>query len=82
MPHTTEAGREDADGNLWFTIREAADFTGRDPQTIYSWERRGHLNRAAAAVDERGHRIYSQQQIAAAERRARQNTAVVRRIAR
>ncbi|MEU9149194.1 MerR family transcriptional regulator [Streptomyces sp. NPDC048417] len=82
MPRTSEAGREDADGNLWFTVREAALFTGRDPQTIYSWERRGHLNRATAAVDERGRRIYSHQQIAAAERRARQNTAVVRRIAR
>ncbi|WP_217545583.1 MerR family transcriptional regulator [Streptomyces sp. GbtcB6] len=82
MPHATEAGREASDGTLWFTIREAALFTGRDPQTIYSWERRGHLNRAAAAVDERGRRIYSQQQIAAAERLARQNTAVVRRIAR
>ncbi|MEU0965671.1 hypothetical protein ABZ357_09675 [Streptomyces sp. NPDC005917] len=43
MPRTTEAGREDGAGILWFTIRQAASFTGSDPQTIYSWERRGHL---------------------------------------
>lgn len=78
MPHPSEAGREDADGTLWFTIREAASFTDRDPQTIYSWERRGHLNRNTAPLDEHGRRIYSQQQIAAAERLARQNTAAVR----
>jgi DNA-binding transcriptional MerR regulator len=78
MPHPAEAGREDADGNLWFTIREAAAFTGRTPQTIYSWERRGHLNRETAAADENGRRVYSQQQIAAAERLARHNTIAVR----
>ncbi|MER7930498.1 hypothetical protein ABTY96_46570 [Streptomyces sp. NPDC096057] len=81
MPRPIEVGREDANGDLWFTIREAAAFTRRGIQTIYSWERRGHLDRATATVDEHGRRIYSQQQIAAAEHRARQNTAVVRRIA-
>ncbi|MEU4169461.1 MerR family transcriptional regulator [Streptomyces sp. NPDC026665] len=81
IPQPTEPGREDADGTLWFTIREAAAFTGRGVQTIYSWERRGHLNRAAAATDEHGHRIYNQQQIAAAERRARRNAAGVQRVA-
>lgn len=78
MPHP---GREDADGTFWFTIRDAARLTGRNLQTIYSWERRGHLDRKSAATDERGRRIYSQQQIAAAERLARQNAAGVRRLA-
>ncbi|MDT7847211.1 MerR family transcriptional regulator [Streptomyces justiciae] len=75
----TVHGREDANGNVWFTIREAAAFTGRNLQTIYSWERRGHLTNPS--TDERGRRIYSQTQIAAAERRARRNAAGVRRLA-
>jgi DNA-binding transcriptional MerR regulator len=83
MPHPTDRalqhGREDADGNVWFTIREAAAFTGRALQTIYSWENRGHLTNPSK--DERGRRIYSQQQIAAAERQARHNAAGVRRLA-
>jgi hypothetical protein len=74
-------GREDADGNIWFTIAQAAAFTRRDRQTIYSWERRGHLNRAAARLDEHGRRIYNQQQIAAAERQARHNAAAAQRVA-
>ncbi|MFJ2007016.1 MerR family transcriptional regulator [Streptomyces chartreusis] len=72
-------GREDADGTVWFTIREAAAFTGRALQTIYSWENRGHLS--GPRHDERGRRIYSQRQIAAAELKARQNAAGVRRLA-
>ncbi|MFJ5176702.1 MerR family transcriptional regulator [Streptomyces griseoviridis] len=76
-----DPGREAADGTIWFTIRAAARFTGRDPQTIYSWERRGHLNRTTAARDEHGRRIYTQQQIAAAELAARRNTSRVRRVA-
>lgn len=76
MPH--DPGRE-ADGEFWFTIREIAAFTGRALQTIYSWERRGHLQHPRR--DERGRRIYTQRQVAAAERRARQNTAAVRRLA-
>ncbi|MFI1723921.1 MerR family DNA-binding transcriptional regulator [Streptomyces sp. NPDC020489] len=72
-------GREDADGNLWFTVKEAAAFTGRAVQTIYSWENRGHLTHPRH--DEQGRRIYSQQQIAIAERRARRNAATVRRLA-
>ncbi|MEU8555952.1 MerR family transcriptional regulator [Streptomyces anthocyanicus] len=83
MPHpddrTTAQGREDAAGCIWFTIREAAAYTGRALQTIYSWERRGHLTNPRR--DEHGHRIYSQRQVAAAERTARQNTATVRRLA-
>ncbi|MBZ6258850.1 MerR family transcriptional regulator [Streptomyces olivaceus] len=83
MPHpdarTPAEGREDATGHIWFTIREAAAFIGGSPQTIYSWERRGHLTNPRH--DERGRRIYSQQQIADAHRTTRQNTAAVRRIA-
>jgi len=74
----TSPGRE-ADDQFWFTVREAAAFTGRALQTIYSWERRGHLT--GPRHDEHGRRIYSQRQIAAAERRARQNAAAVRRLA-
>ncbi|MFJ6073687.1 MerR family DNA-binding transcriptional regulator [Streptomyces sp. NPDC093065] len=83
IPHPTDRapaqGREDADGRIWFTIAEAAAFIGGSPQTIYSWERRGHLTNPKR--DERGRRIYSQQQIATAHRTARQNTAATRRIA-
>jgi DNA-binding transcriptional MerR regulator len=80
MPsHDTSPGREDATGEFWFTVREAAAFTGRALQTIYSWERRGHLT--DPRHDEHGRRIYSQRQLAAADRRARQNTAAVRRLA-
>ncbi|MFF9285412.1 MerR family transcriptional regulator [Streptomyces griseosporeus] len=85
MPHPSDRapahGREDAAGRIWFTIREAAAFTGRNLQTIYSWERRGHLNRDAAAIDDHGRRIYTQAQIAAAERLARRNAAATRRLA-
>ncbi|MDT6983742.1 MerR family transcriptional regulator [Streptomyces lusitanus] len=77
MPH--DPGPREADGEFWFTIREIAAFTGRALQTIYSWERRGHLTNPRR--DERGRRIYTQRQVAAAERRARQNTAAVRRLA-
>lgn len=83
MPHPSDRapqhGREDAEGNVWFTMREAAAFTGRALQTIYSWENRGHLTNPRK--DERGRRIYSQQQIATAERQARMNAASVRRLA-
>jgi hypothetical protein len=40
---------------------------------------RGHLQRDEAPTDEHGRRIYSQQQIAAALRTARNNAAAVRR---
>jgi hypothetical protein len=69
-------GREDADGTIWFTIAQAAAFTGRTRQTIYSWERRGHLTNPHH--DEHGRRIYSQKQIAAAERLTRHNAAATR----
>ncbi|MCF2130132.1 MerR family DNA-binding transcriptional regulator [Strepomyces sp. STD 3.1] len=81
MPHLTDRtaaqGREDADGGLWFTIAEAAAFIGGSPQTIYAWERRGHLTDASR--DERGRRIYSQQQIATAHRTARRYNPATRR---
>ncbi|MFE6903804.1 MerR family transcriptional regulator [Streptomyces sp. NPDC057717] len=72
-------GREDADGTIWFTVRQAAAFTGRDRQTIYSWERRGHLT--DPRLDEHGRRIYTQRQIAEAERTTRHNAAATRRAA-
>lgn len=85
MPHPAdqapEHGREDAAGELWFTVRQAAALTGKALQTIYSWERRGLLDRHAARTDEAGRRIYTQAQIATAERSARHNTAAVRRVA-
>ncbi|WP_320784179.1 MerR family DNA-binding transcriptional regulator [Streptomyces sp. CRN 30] len=70
-------GREDADGTLWFTVRAAAAFIGGSPQTIYAWERRGHLT--DPRHDEHGRRIYSQQQIAAAHRTARSYNPATRR---
>lgn len=84
MPHPTgeqpahgrQAG-DDGEGGIWFTIAEAAAFTGRRLQTIYSWERRGHLSNPGK--DEHGRRIYTQQQIAAAEKRTRQNAAAAQR---
>lgn len=83
MPHPDDRapaeGREDADGRLWFTIAEAAAFIGGSVQTIYSWERRGHLT--DPRHDERGRRIYSQQQIAAAHRTTRRNNPALRRVA-
>ncbi|MEV6124396.1 MerR family DNA-binding transcriptional regulator [Streptomyces sp. NPDC052077] len=83
MPHPVghmPAPGRDAAGTIWFTVREAAAFIGGSIQTIYSWERRGHLT--DPHHDERGHRVYSQQQIAAAHRNTRQNAAAVRRSAR
>ena len=61
--------REDAAGGIWFTIRQAAQFTGRRVDTIYSWERRGILTEPRH--DEHGRRIYSQRQIAEAEKTVR-----------
>jgi DNA-binding transcriptional MerR regulator len=57
------------EGGLWFTVKQAATFTGRRVDTIYSWERRGILT--DPKHDEYGRRIYSQQQIAAAEKKVR-----------
>lgn len=76
--HGRQAG-ERAEGGLWFTVAQAAAFIGGSRQTIYSWERRGHLTNPRR--DEHGRRIYSQQQIAEAHKRARDNAAAVRRAA-
>lgn len=73
------ADGRDADGTIWFTVREAAAFIGGNRQTIYSWERRGHLK--DPRHDEDGRRIYTQQQIAAAHRQARLNARAVQRVA-
>ncbi|RKN41599.1 MerR family transcriptional regulator [Streptomyces hoynatensis] len=70
------AYRNDAQGRVWFTIAQAAAFTGRAVQTIYSWERRHILTNPRH--DEHGRRIYSQQQIAAAERTVRARHAAAR----
>lgn len=72
-------GREDASGEIWFTVKQAAAFTGKNRQTIYSWERRGHLKNPRH--DEHGRRVYSQQQIAAAVQIAKRNTEATRRVA-
>lgn len=76
--HHDADGREAA-GQLWFTIAQAAAFTGRNRQTIYGWERRGLLTNPH--TDEHGRRIYSQQQIAEAHKQARDNADAVRRAA-
>ncbi|MEU6376797.1 MerR family DNA-binding transcriptional regulator [Streptomyces sp. NPDC046909] len=83
MPHSADRepahGREDADGGIWFTVKEAAAFLGCSPQTIYSWENRGHLTNPSH--DEANRRIYSQHQLAAAHSTTRRNAAAVRRVA-
>ncbi|MEU5838787.1 MerR family DNA-binding transcriptional regulator [Streptomyces diacarni] len=70
-----ELARDDGTGRLWFTVRQAAAFLGRSVQTIYSWERRGTLTDPRR--DEHGRRIYTQAQLAAAERAVRPRAARV-----
>jgi DNA-binding transcriptional MerR regulator len=82
MPQAADrspADGRDADGTIWFTIPQAAAFLDCSRQTIYSWERRGHL--ANPRHDEAGRRIYTQQQIANAHRAARLNARAVQRSA-
>ncbi|MEU7066908.1 MerR family transcriptional regulator [Streptomyces sp. NPDC046161] len=64
-----DESRDDGTGQLWFTIRQAAAFLKRRPETIYSWERRGLLTNPHH--DEHGRRIYTQQQIAEVEKAVR-----------
>ncbi|NUL09082.1 MerR family transcriptional regulator [Streptomyces lunaelactis] len=71
-------GRE-ADGIIWFTIRQAAAFVGYDRQTIYSWERRGILT--DPRTDEHGRRVYSQQQISDAYKATQAHAEASRRAA-
>ena len=72
-------GREDANGTIWFTIRQAAAFTGRDRQTIYSWERRGILTNPR--TDEHGRRVYTQQQISDAYKATNEHAEASRQVA-
>ena len=67
-----DAPRE-AGGQLWFTVEQAARWLGRSPWTIYSWRRRGLL--PPPARDEHGQQIYSQRQLATAEKQARPRAA-------
>jgi predicted site-specific integrase-resolvase len=78
-PHADRdpADGRDADGTIWFTVPQAAAFLGCNRQTIYSWERRGHLTNPRH--DEEGRRIYTQQQIAAAHHATRRNARAVQR---
>jgi hypothetical protein len=76
--HRDTDGRE-ADGKLWFTVAQAAAFTGLNRQTVYGWERRGLLSNPSR--DEHGRRIYSQQQIAQAHKQAKDNADAVKRAA-
>lgn len=76
--HGRQAGDE-GEGGIWFTVTQAAAFIGGSRQTIYSWERRGHL--ASPRHDEHGRRIYSQQQIADAKDKAKQNAKDTQRVA-
>ncbi|MEU0670345.1 MerR family transcriptional regulator [Streptomyces lavendulocolor] len=69
MEDTHRQAGLDGEGGIWFTVRQAAAFTGRRIDTIYSWERRGILT--DPRHDEHGRRIYSQQQIAEAEKQVR-----------
>ena len=69
MEDTHRVAGLDGEGGIWFTIRQAAQFTGRRVDTIYSWERRGILTEPRH--DEHGRRIYSQRQIAEAEKTVR-----------
>ncbi|MFJ8508620.1 helix-turn-helix domain-containing protein [Streptomyces avermitilis] len=50
---------------LWLTAREAADLTGVSLQTIYSWERRGHLT--VEGLDHRGQKLFRHLDVARAE---------------
>ncbi|MEU2554131.1 helix-turn-helix domain-containing protein [Streptomyces sp. NPDC013313] len=54
---------------LWLTAREAADLTGVSLQTIYSWERRGHLK--VEDLDHRGHKLFRHLSVAKAEKATR-----------
>ncbi|MGW4437025.1 helix-turn-helix domain-containing protein [Streptomyces sp. NPDC004596] len=54
---------------LWLTAREAADLTGVSLQTIYSWERRGHLK--VEGLDHRGQKLFRHLSVARAEKATR-----------
>lgn len=54
---------------IWLTVKEAALLTGVSIQTIYSWERRGHLT--VEGLDERGQKLFRHLAVAQAEKATR-----------
>ncbi|MEU5030184.1 helix-turn-helix domain-containing protein [Streptomyces milbemycinicus] len=50
---------------IWLTAREAAELTGVDVQTVYSWVRRGHLK--VEGLDHRGQKLFRHLSVARAE---------------
>ncbi|MEU7366625.1 helix-turn-helix domain-containing protein [Streptomyces hygroscopicus] len=50
---------------IWLTVREAAELTGVDVQTVYSWVRRGHLK--VEGLDHRGQKLFRHLDVARAE---------------
>lgn len=50
---------------IWLTVKEAALLAGVSVQTVYSWERRGHLK--VEGLDERGRKLYRHLAVAQAE---------------
>lgn len=57
---------------IWLTVREAALLTGVSIQTIYSWDRRGHLK--VEGLNERGQKLYRHLAVAQAEKATRTKT--------
>lgn len=50
---------------IWLTVKEAALLAGVSVQTVYSWERRGHLT--VEGLDDRGRKLYRHLAVAQAE---------------
>lgn len=51
---------------IWLTVKEAALLAGVSVQTVYSWERRGHLK--VEGLDERGQKLFRHLAVAQAEK--------------
>jgi DNA-binding transcriptional MerR regulator len=62
----------DPEGLPCMTVRQAARHTGRNIQTIYSWERRGLLK--VRMTDDNGRKVYLMQDVAEVEHRLRGHT--------
>jgi DNA-binding transcriptional MerR regulator len=54
---------------IWLTVKEAAFLAGVNVQTIYSWQRRGHLK--VEGLDERGQKLFRHLAVAQAEKATR-----------
>jgi DNA-binding transcriptional MerR regulator len=54
------------DNEIWLTAKEAALLAGVSVQTIYSWERRGHLK--VEGLGHRGHKLFRHLDVAKAEK--------------